>query len=72
MCCLYQVKFIIEDTMQKNIIINMNMDVILLRTLCHMIIMLQKVDPHAERGTGILIKESSIKVIEACRDSGKY
>jgi hypothetical protein len=30
-----------------------------------------KVDPHAERGAGILIKENSIKVIDMHRDSGK-
>ncbi len=28
-------------------------------------------DPHTEKGMGILIKESSIKVIDACRDSGE-
>ncbi len=28
-------------------------------------------DPHTEKGMGILIKESSIKVIDAHRDSGK-
>jgi hypothetical protein len=47
------------------------MDVILFKTLSHMIIMMRKVDPRAEKGAGILIKESSIKVIDACRDSGK-
>ncbi len=39
------------------------MDVILFRTFSHVIIMTHKVDPRAERGTGIFIKESSIKVI---------
>jgi hypothetical protein len=33
--------------------------------------MMQKVDPSAERGAGILIKESSIKVIDACQVLGK-
>jgi hypothetical protein len=36
-----------------------------------MIIMTYKVDPRAEIGARILIKESSIKVIDACQDSGK-
>jgi hypothetical protein len=47
------------------------MDVILFRTFSHLIIMTQKMDPHTEKGIGILIKESSIKVIDASRDSGK-
>ncbi len=47
------------------------MDVILFRTFNHVTIMMPKVDPHAEKGAGILIKESSIKVIDAYRDSGK-
>ncbi len=34
------------------------------RTLSHVIKMMQKVDPHAERGAGIFIKGSSIKVID--------
>ncbi len=37
------------------------MDVILFRTFRHVIIIMQKVDPLAERGMGILIKESCIK-----------
>jgi hypothetical protein len=40
------------------------MDVTLLETCSHMIIMMQKVDPQAEGGARILIKESSIKSIE--------
>jgi hypothetical protein len=49
----------------------MNMDVILFRTFSNVIMMRQKVDPCTERGLGILIKESSIKVIDVCHDSGK-
>ncbi len=45
-------------------IIYANMDVILFRTFSHVIIMRGKVDPCAERGAGILIKESSTKVID--------
>ncbi len=47
------------------------MDVIPFRTFSHVIIMTQKENPCAEKGAGILIKESSIKVIDASRDSGK-
>ncbi len=47
------------------------MDVILFRTFSHVIIMTQKVDQHAERGAGILIKESSIQVIDTRQESGK-
>ncbi len=47
------------------------MDVILFRTFNHVIIMMWKVDPRAEKGKGILIKESSIKVIDAYCHSGK-
>ncbi len=36
-----------------------------------MTLMMLKVDPRPEKGAGILIKESSIKVIDARRDSGK-
>ncbi len=43
------------------------MDVVLFRTCSHVIIKMQKVDPLAEGGARILIKESSIKVIEMCR-----
>ncbi len=43
------------------------MEVILFRTFSHVIIMTWKVDPHAEGGTGIFIKESSIKVKDARR-----
>jgi hypothetical protein len=42
----------------------MNMDVFLFRAFGHLIIMMQKVDPWAERGAKILIMESSIKVID--------
>jgi hypothetical protein len=49
----------------KNIIIYLNMDVTLFGTFSHIIKMMRKVDPHAERGAGIFIKESSIKVIDA-------
>ncbi len=42
------------------------MDVTLFRTCSHVIIMMQKVDPRAEGGVRILIKESSIKAIEMC------
>ncbi len=41
------------------------MDVILFRTFSHVAIMMQKEDPHTERGADILIKESFIKVINA-------
>jgi hypothetical protein len=47
------------------------MDVILFKTFSHVIIMNWKVDQCAERGVGILIKESSIKVIDGRQDSGK-
>ncbi len=47
------------------------MDVPLLRTFSCVIIMTQKVDPSAERGAGIFIKESSIKVKDACQVLGK-
>ncbi len=46
------------------------MDVFLFRTFSHVIIMTWKVDPRTEKGAGILIKESSIKVIDARRDIG--
>jgi hypothetical protein len=49
----------------------MNMDVILLKTFSQVIIMMLKVNPHAEGGAGILIKESSIKLIDAHQASGK-
>ncbi len=41
------------------------MGAILFRTFSHVIIVMQKVDPRAEKGAGISIKESSIKVIDA-------
>jgi hypothetical protein len=44
------------------------MDVSLLSSCSHVTIKTRKVDPHAEGGTGILIKENSIKAIEKCRD----
>ncbi len=44
------------------------MDVSLFSSCSHATIKTQKVDPHAEGGAGILIKESSIKAIETCRD----
>jgi hypothetical protein len=47
------------------------MDVIQFRTFSHVIIMRWKVDPPAERGAGILIKENSFKMIDARQDSGK-
>jgi hypothetical protein len=40
------------------------MNVILLRTFSHVIIMTGKVDPHTEKGAGILIKESSVEEID--------
>ncbi len=40
------------------------MDVTLFRTFSHVIIMMRKVDPLADKEAGILIKEISIKVIE--------
>ncbi len=43
------------------------MDVTLFGTSSHMIIMMRKVDPLAEGGVRILIKESSIKVMEIWR-----
>ncbi len=44
------------------------MDVSLFSSCSHVTIKTRKVDPHAEGGARILIKESSIKVIEKCRD----
>ncbi len=44
------------------------MDVSLFSSCSHVTIKTQKVDPRAEGGAGILIKESSIKAIEKCRD----
>ncbi len=38
---------------------------------CYMIIITWKVDPCTERGLGILIKESSTKVIGMWQDSGE-
>ncbi len=46
--------------------IYLNMDVTLFGTCSHVIIMMRKVDPGTEGGARILIKESSIKVIEMC------
>ncbi len=43
------------------------MNVSLFRTFSHVIIMTGKVDPWAEGGARILIKESSIKAIGMCR-----
>ncbi len=43
----------------------MNMDVILVRTFSHVIKMTSIGDLRTERGAGIVIKESSIKVIDA-------
>jgi hypothetical protein len=47
------------------------MDVTLFKTFSHMVIMTRKVDPLTEKGTGIFIKESSIKAIDASRVLGK-
>ena len=44
------------------------MDVSLFSSCSHVTIKTRKVDPRAEGGARILIKESSIKVIEKCRD----
>ncbi len=44
------------------------MDVSLFSSYSHMTIKTRKVDPRSEGGAGILIKESSIKAIEKCRD----
>ncbi len=55
----------------ENIIIYTNMDVILFMTFSHVIIMTQKVDPHAEKGAVILIVESYIKVKDPHFDSRK-
>jgi hypothetical protein len=41
------------------------------RTFSHVNIMTWKVDPRSEKGAGILIEESSIKVINVRQDSGK-
>jgi hypothetical protein len=38
-----------------------NMDVILFRTFSYMIIMMRKVDPHSERGVGMLRKVISLR-----------
>ncbi len=46
----------------------MNIDVSLFSSCSHVTIKTRKVDPRAEGGARILIKESSIKVIEKCRD----
>ncbi len=43
------------------------MDVTLFETCSHVIIMMRKVGPQAEGVARILIKESSIKVIEMCQ-----
>ncbi len=45
----------------------LNIDLVLFGTCSHVIIMKLKVNPLAEGGAGIFIKESSIKVIEMCR-----
>ena len=45
------------------------MDVSLFSSCSHVTIKTRKVDPLAEGGAGILIKESSIKAIENCRDA---
>jgi hypothetical protein len=45
------------------------MDVTLFGTCRHVIIMTQKVDPHAEGGARKFINGSSIKAIEMCRDA---
>ncbi len=42
------------------------MDVVLFGTCSHVITKMQKVDPPAEGGARILIKEISIKAIEMC------
>jgi hypothetical protein len=42
----------------ENVIIYLNIDVVLFGTHSHMIIKTQKVDPRAEGGARILIKES--------------
>jgi hypothetical protein len=55
----------------KNIIIYVNMDVILIRTFSRVIIMTKIVDPHTEKGAGILIKENSIEVRDERQESGK-
>ncbi len=44
------------------------MDVSLFSSCSHVTIKTRKLDPRAEGGAGILIKESSIKAIEKCRD----
>ncbi len=44
------------------------MDVSLFSSCSHVTIKTRKVDPRAEGGARILIKESSIKAIEKCRD----
>jgi hypothetical protein len=44
------------------------MDVSLFSSCSHVTIKTRKVDPRAKGGAGILIKESSIKAIEKCRD----
>jgi hypothetical protein len=43
-----------------------NIDVVLFGTCSQVIIKTGKVDPRAEGGARILIKESSIKAIEMC------
>ncbi len=44
------------------------MDVILFTNFSHVIIMTQKVNPHGGGGAGILIKESSVKVMDMHQD----
>ncbi len=51
----------------ENVIIYLNMDVVLFGTCSHVIIKTQKMDPLAEGGARILIKEGSIKAIEMCQ-----
>jgi hypothetical protein len=66
---LDQVSYLIYNG--ENIIVYTNMDVTLFRTFSHVTIMKWKVDPHAERGAGIFIKEDSIKAINVRRVLGK-
>ncbi len=47
------------------------MNAFLFTTFSHVVTMTGKVDPCVEGGAGILIKESSIKVIDAYQDLGK-
>jgi hypothetical protein len=53
----------------KYVIIYLNIDVVLFGTHSHVIIKTQKVDPHAEGGARILIKDSDRDVLRLEKSS---